>query len=222
LGEFPVSPDKDGTITIGALKGINGHPKHWREIGPMMFREVDGQDRVVFQRDAEGRMSMLSDFPFFVFQRVDPSENRTFNLIVICFSVGVLLLTVLFWPVAALVRWHYGLRNPLDSRRTRLSIAVRVFSICVLASALVLVVITTGLNQPGALNASLDPAFRVMQLFTLIGAAGTLVAIYSAIRTWRDGGWWWTKASSAAIALAFIGFSWFVLSWNFLHPSLRY
>jgi type IV secretory pathway TrbL component len=86
----------------------------------------------------------------------------------------------------------------------------------------VLVIIATNLGKPGALNASLDPAFRLMQLFVLIGVAGTLAAIYYAIRTWKQRGWWWTKLHSLAIALAFIGFSWFVLSWNILHPSLRY
>jgi hypothetical protein len=70
-----------------------------------MFRDVDGQDRVAFQRDAEGRMIMLSEYPFFVFQRVSISENRIVNLFVIGFSLGVLLLTVLLWPVTALVLW---------------------------------------------------------------------------------------------------------------------
>jgi len=229
LGEFAVSPNKDGTITVGAFRSISGQPKHWREIGPMLFRDADGQDRVVFQRDAGGRMIMLSEFPFFVFQRVGIIENRTFNLLVIGFSLGVLILTVLLWPVAALIRWHYGLKNLAlcphlagDPRLRRLSTVVRVISICALASVAVLAIIATGLTKPGALNAGLDPAFRLMQLFALIGVVGTLVAIYAAIRAWRERGWWWTKLLSAAIAVAFLGFAWFVLNWNFLHPSLRY
>jgi CubicO group peptidase (beta-lactamase class C family) len=222
LGEFPISADKDGTITIGAFRSINGLPKHWREIGPMTFRDVDGQDRVAFQRDAEGRMIMLSEYPFFVFQRVSAFENRIVNFFVIGFSLGVLLLTVLLWPVAALVRSHYGLKNLTDPSLRRWSIAVRFLAICALVSVLVLAIITTNLSKPGALNASLDPAFRLMQLFVLIGVAGTLAAIYYAMRTWKARAWWWTKLLSLAIALAFIGFSWFVLSWNILHPSLRY
>jgi CubicO group peptidase (beta-lactamase class C family) len=222
LGEFPISANKDGTITIGAFRSISGQPKHWREIGPMTFRDVDGQDRVTFQRDAEGRMIMLSEYPFFVFQRVGTSENRIVNFFVIGFSLGVLLLTVLLWPVASLVRWHYGLKNLADPHLRQWTIAVRILSICALLSVLVLVIITTNLSKPGALNASLDPAFRLMQLFVLIGVAGTLAAIYYAVRTWKERGWWWTKLLSAAIALAFIGFSWFALSWNMLHPSLRY
>jgi hypothetical protein len=141
---------------------------------------------------------------------------------VIGFSLGVLLLTVLLWPVASLVRWHYGLKNLADPHLRQWTIAVRILSICALLSVLVLVIITTNLSKPGALNASLDPAFRLMQLFVLIGVAGTLAAIYYAVRTWKERGWWWTKLLSAAIALAFIGFSWFALSWNMLHPSLRY
>jgi YD repeat-containing protein len=38
----------------------------------------------------------------------------------------------------------------------------------------------------------------------------------------RANGWWWTKVHAVALALACLGFAWFVLRWHLLNPSLNY
>src|SRR6202008_1691463 len=112
LGEPKVIANADGTITVDALKGPNGQPKKFEEISPFLYREVHGQDHVGFKKDAEGNWQFQLDYPVCIFQKVGLLQNKTFNYLVLGFGLVVVALTVLLWPVAAIVRKHYG--KPLN------------------------------------------------------------------------------------------------------------
>jgi hypothetical protein len=103
IGETKVAANDDGTISVVDLKDLNGEPKKFREIAPLMFREDNGQDRIGFKRDNSGNLVLVIDFPFMVFQKVPVHENSAWNLPLVSVSLAVLLLTVLLWPLAALV-----------------------------------------------------------------------------------------------------------------------
>ncbi|HKY05092.1 MAG TPA: serine hydrolase domain-containing protein, partial [Blastocatellia bacterium] len=70
LGQFTVAPHEEGVIEIAELTGPNGKPKRWRGVAPMTFLEENGQDRLIFKPDQNGRMMMVLPYPFFVGQRV--------------------------------------------------------------------------------------------------------------------------------------------------------
>ena len=63
-GEAKVYENGDGTISVNDLKDLNGEAKKFKEIGPLLFREVKGQDtlaglpRVVTIRSEEIREAM--------------------------------------------------------------------------------------------------------------------------------------------------------------------
>src|SRR5260370_36730239 len=75
-----------------------------------MFRAMHEQDRVGFKRDESGRLVLVMDFPVFVFQRVPWNEDSAWYVPLILCVIGVLLLTLLLWPVGALVRRHYRIK----------------------------------------------------------------------------------------------------------------
>jgi hypothetical protein len=102
VGVPKISTNSDGTISTGD-RDVSGQPKRFREIAPLLFREVNGQARVAFKKDSSGRMIMGMDYPFMVLQQAPWDESDVFNYIVIFGSLGVLVLTVVLWPVGALV-----------------------------------------------------------------------------------------------------------------------
>src|SRR4029077_437012 len=108
LGEPHVVTNSDGTISVDPLKGTNGELKKFEEISPFLYQEVHGQDHVGFKKDSNGRWQFQLDYPFFIFQRVGLLENKHFNMAVLVFGLGVVGLTILLWPIAAIVRKHYG------------------------------------------------------------------------------------------------------------------
>ena len=55
LGQFSVTADHNGLLTIEGLQSPRGGLKQWREIGPLVYREVDGPDVIAFRRRCERR-----------------------------------------------------------------------------------------------------------------------------------------------------------------------
>src|SRR5439155_1060097 len=56
FGEVKVSGHSDGSISVEELKDFNGEPKKLHEIAPLVYRDVNGQDKVAFKRDANGKL----------------------------------------------------------------------------------------------------------------------------------------------------------------------
>ena len=224
LGESKVSSNPDSTISLEDLKDLNGQPKKLEEIGPLMFRAVHDQDRVAFKRDESGRLALVTDFPVFVFQRSPWNENSSFNLPLIVSAMVVLLLTLLLWPVAALIRRHYRQPLNLTPQQRRLRLMVRLaclfdlLFVCGFAGFF-----TMSEKDIGILSPRFNPLLRMIQLVGWVGVLGTLAALYNAFRSWQEQGrWFWSKVGDSLVALACVAFVWFVFTWNMLHWSLRY
>ena len=224
LGESKVFTNSDGTISLEDLKDLNGQPKKLRETGPLMFRAVDNQDRVAFKRDDAGRLVMVTDFPVFVFQRSPWYENSGLNLPLIIGALAVLALTMVLWPVAALVRRHYGRKLILTPQQRRLRIIARLACLLDLIFVIALATFFTMTEKDiGLLSPRFDPVLRIIQIVGWLGIVGTLAVLYSALRSWREPErWWLSKVADTVIAAACVAFVWFVYVWNMLHWSLRY
>ncbi len=216
VGETKVFPNEDGTLSVADLKAPSGEPKKFEEIQPFLYREVHGQDLVGFKKDSSGNWQFQMDYPFFIFQRVGFLECKPFNFGLLIFGLVVVLLTVLVWPVGAMIRKHYGRRlelNP-DQRRQRLMARL----ICILflvvfigwATAISLTDSITALN-------SLPPWIIIFGLLGVVCAIGTIFVVLNAIRSWRTSGRWiWAKLHDVALALACLSLVWFLFTWKLL------
>src|SRR5262249_26681188 len=58
-----VSSDNEGVLQIEGMKNQSGELKRWREIAPLVYREIDGFERIGFRRDASGGVGELLPFP---------------------------------------------------------------------------------------------------------------------------------------------------------------
>lgn len=224
VGEMDVVRNEDGTISAKDLKDMNGEPKKFREISPMMFRDVNHQDRLAFKKDDSGNTVAVIDFPFMVFQKASAWENSAFQLPLIIVSLVVLLLTVLLWPVSALIRRHYGKSLTMSPGQKRLRLLVRLACIAVLFLFVGYgVFFSMALKDISLLSPKGNPFLRLIQVFGWIGVVGAIVAVYGAIRSWQDSTRWiWSRIGDTVIALAFVGAICFVFTWHLLHWSLMY
>ena len=222
--QLKVSANSDGTISVDALKSYSGQPKHLREVGPLLFREVNGSERVAFTRDASGHPVLALDFPVFIFQRVPWYKNSYLNSGIFYGSLGVFGLTLLLWPFAAGIRWHYGRELDLGTPESRLRLWTRI--VCLINLAFLLAWIAYGSmaeKKLSLLSDSFDPWMRVMELLGFIGVLGTAVALYNCIKAWGNPNRWvWSKVGETLIAMACLGLTWFVFQWHMLALSLNY
>src|SRR5215472_9752868 len=117
------------SICIDPLKGSNGELRKFEEVQPFAYRELHGQDEVAFKKDAAGNWQFQVEIPVFIFQRVGLLENKYFNLTILIFGLSVIALTVLLWPVAAILRKHYAHPLELTAAERRQRLLVRLVSI---------------------------------------------------------------------------------------------
>jgi len=224
IGETTVSAAEDGTIEIAALTAPNGKPRRWREVAPMTFREVDGQDILIFKPDQNGQMQMIMSFPFMIFQRVGLWENNRILLPVLGISLLIMLLALVLSPVAWLVRRHYGRKLELTPMERWLRRGVRiVFALNLFFIAALIGLITYATTNIDFFSDRGNTWFHLVQVIGVLGAIGTLVVLFNAIRTWtnkRSG--IWGKFQAAIFVLACLGFLWFTFAGNLLDFSSTY
>ena len=222
LGETKITVNpKDNTISMGA-KGLNQQPERFREIAPMVFRQVDGNAKIAFAPDPSGRRIAYIDYPFMVFQQIsNPLDKQGVNYFILGFSLTVIVLTLLLWPIAAMLRKHYGKPLSLEPSAKRLRLLVRLVCILIAAFVVGLLVLLSKMDSP--LTERSDFALHTLQVLGVLAGFGALIAIYSSLKSWGDGGqWFWYKLWNTFLALSCVGFFWFIYHWHLLNFHLNY
>ena len=225
LGEakFVFDP-KDNTVYLdGFFKKENGQRRHFKEVAPMLFRSVDGPEKIALVKDKSGKRMVYIDYPFMLFQEVDGGLDRQiFNYVVIGFSVGVMVLTILLWPVAAILRKHYGkpLTLTLGDGARRWRRWVRVACFVDIAYLACLTLVLNALEKPGGLGSGSEWKLHLWQAIGVLGGIGALITIIAAIKSWGDEQQWvWYKIWNTLLAVGCVGFFWFLVHWHLLNRS---
>jgi len=222
LGEPHVIANSDGTISVDPRKTPGGQLKKFEEISPFLYREVGGQDKIAFKKDASGNWQFQLDWPFFIFQKVGLSENKHFNLGVLIFGLGIVVLTVLLWPVAALARKHYQKPLNCSDSDARLRLIVRVVCILFIVFAGGWLIAISGADSPNAIN-GLPPWIVLFGILGVLCTLGTIAVIVNALRSLRTPGRWiWTKLHDLLLALACLGLVWFAFTWNLMNFQVHF
>ncbi len=227
VGELTVSADPaDTTIVIDAQSGINGQPKRYREVAPDVFREVGGPAHIAFVTDATGRRTLFVDFPFEVFQQVTTlTDRKNISLAMLGASLALMVLTLVAWPIAAMVRAHLRQQLPLGPEARRLRTLVR----CVCALNVLFAALSVALfyhltfGEPAGPGRDGDLAVHAVQLQGLVAVLATVVVLFAAWRSWRDRQRWvWSSVWTTGLAVACVVFSWWVVRWHLLNFHLNY
>ena len=224
ISQFTVSPAGDGDIEIPQLTGPNGQAKRWQAVGPMTFVERGGQDKLIFKPDQNGTMQMVLPYPFFIGQKMSMLQNGKLLLTVLGISLGLMLLTLILWPVGFFLRRHYGYKLELTGIEKLLRILVRVvFALNLIFIVALFGLVTYGLTHLEIFSDRGNMWFRIIQIVGVLGAAGTLVVLANAAFAWiskrRS---IWGKLQATIMLLACLGVLWFAFAGNLLRFSSTY
>ncbi|MFL6469174.1 MAG: serine hydrolase [Pyrinomonadaceae bacterium] len=224
LGEATVAPTEDGKIIVSAFNESSGVPKKWERIAPMTFRDVNGQDKLLFKPNADGKMRMLLGYPFMTFERVGLGRNAKLMLPALVISLIIMGLTLLLTPVAWIVRRRYGQKLELDGTERWLRRGVWVVFVLNLISVIgMAALLTYGLSHIEMFGEDGKYKFYIFQIIGLIGAVGTLVVVYNAVKAWMSTNYRiWGKIVATVLALACFGFLWFAFASNLFIPRSTY
>ena len=217
--EIKITINDDGTISLPAYRDYSGSPKHLREIAPMLFREVRGQEMIAFLPDRRAVMT----FPAMTLLPLPWHDNQTLGLAVAGGSIGILALTIMLWPVAAATRRHYGQKLGLSPASRRARFWARIACALDLLFLVLLLVVAPDIEEPGDLNHDFDNWMYVVQAVGVLGALGTAAVVYNMLRAWRDEGrWWFARVHETAVLVACAGFIWFCWNWKLFAFNARF
>jgi hypothetical protein len=218
LGEATVSVNEDGTVSVTGLNEANGEPKKWQEIAPTIYRDVNGQDKLVFKPDADGAMQVILPYPFMVYKRIGFFENSKVIMPVLVVSLLIMALTLLLTPVAWLARRHFGQKLDLTPKERWLRWGTWLVFILDLVCLIGLTsLITYALDHIEMLSDGKKIWFQLFQAIGILGAIGTLLVLYNAINAWLSSRYRiWGKLQATILAFACIGFLWFAFVANLL------
>jgi CubicO group peptidase (beta-lactamase class C family) len=224
-GQFRANSDKEGILQIEGMKNQSGELKRWREIAPLIYREADGLERIGFRRDASGAVGEMLPFPaIYEGQRAPWYASKIFVGLVIGGSLLLALLTVLFWPVAVMIRKRY--QRPLFS--TKGDRVLYFFSriVCLAEVLFVLapiLALSQGLEHIVILGDAINPWLQAFHVIGWILMAGIVLLIVAAVRFARlPAQGLWFRAHAILLAIGGIAFGLFAWQYHFLDASLKF
>src|SRR3982750_1106197 len=213
IGQTKVTVGEKGELLIPDIKDLAGQPIKWVEITPFVWQDANGHDllaaKVVDNKVTRFSFGLLG--PFEVYLRADGARNGAWLTPALCVSLAVLLLTVLFWPITAIVRRQYRARLDLSARELRVYRAGKLGALLMLlaisAWAFSIVSMFSDLNKT---TEAFDPVLRFDQIFGFLAFVGGFVLILWNLWTvWRVGNRRWpAKLWSIALALSGVVVLW--------------
>ncbi len=215
-----VSSMEDGTLKITTSPTFP-YPFYWInairwvEVAPLTFREKDGLRTLAFREDEKGRITHMfsGHMPAVAYERLGPMELPAFHLALSVFAAVLFLATVVFWPVAALVRRWYGVT--LESE-TRLPFPARMltWSTCLLFIVFA-IGLTISLSSPEGIYGVME--LKVLLVLPVLAAVLTLGALVYTVVIWRSGkGRTWGRVYYTVITLMCLAVLWQLNYWNLL------
>ncbi|PZR72620.1 MAG: serine hydrolase [Chthoniobacterales bacterium] len=204
LGQIKVVREKD-SISVPAIKGLDGQAKKWKEIAPFVWRNVEGGDRIAAKVE-NGRVLRIGydPYPFMLLEPVSGLLLAGWLLPLWVVSLVVLVLAALAWPLSALIRRHYGTPYGLTGRDARAHRLVRLDALVVLATMLVWLVLLTLMQKSFTwTEPSMDGWIVALRLLSpVVFIAGAAIALWN---TWVVLGSQrrrWAKLWSVVLAIA--------------------
>jgi CubicO group peptidase (beta-lactamase class C family) len=224
--QIKVVADGKGSISVPSVTDLSGEPIKWREISPYVWRDINSNDRLA-AKVVDGKVQRFSFepvSPFMVFDPVPWWKSAGWLLPASLAGLVALLLTVLAWPLSALVRRHYGVQYTLSGLDAKAHRMIRIAALAVLATTLaasgMLVAGLSNLDLFAPANDWIVSLLRVLALIVLpIGAA---ISLWNAWVVLRRRNRWLPKVWAVVLALSCMTLLWVGVAFHLVGFSANY
>ncbi|MGO4262467.1 serine hydrolase domain-containing protein [Lysobacter sp. TAB13] len=215
----------DETVSVSSLRKPDGRVKRWREIGPYLWREVDGDSRLAAKViDNEVIAVSSDDVPAAMWLQPVPAWRSPGWIVPLLYLAAMVhVLALALWPVAALIRHRTQRPLLLDSRERDLRLLTFIgLSGNVLLALLWVWILSRAEVSVRSLDGSLDPLIRIAQLLGLLSIATAVIAALNLRAAWSMPVRRLRRACAVAIAVACIAVVWLVFALKTMQWSLVY
>jgi CubicO group peptidase (beta-lactamase class C family) len=214
-----VADNEDGTISVSNATGPSGVPLRWREIAPFVWREQHGKD-LLAARAENGRVvrfSYGSESPIVVYDRTPWSKSGGWWVPAIIASLVVSLLTVLAWPISALIRRHHGVVYALTGRDARAHRWVRIAAAACLLVFAGWVVLLLAMFSMLELIPKVNGWLALLRILSpLVFVAGAAVGLWNLGVVTRSSRRKWAKFWAVLLAAALLTLLWAAVAFHLI------
>ena len=227
LSQAQVSALPNGDITVDALKDPSGAVKHWREIGPLTYRELNGQSKLRFVANPDGSIKWFTtdDFPpVELFQPMRGLLAHGSFMLLFQIAMAVFVLTLLVWIGGAIARRRFKRKLPFAPRQRALWIASRVGVILQLGVVVGWLGLLTWFSQPLSLfHANFDGRLMLLYVLGVLAILGGIAIILDAAwRIARGPGGWLARIGELVLGLCAIYGIWAIVACGLVNFNLHY
>lgn len=216
LGQARVKSNADGTVEVSPLTNLADAPRKWREVGPLYYRQVDGQAHLKFLADSNGRITSWTtdDFiPVFIFQRVNGLPSLGSLKVMLTVVLSILVLSLLIRLGAWIARRALHASLPLTRAEQWIHLGARVGIIAFIAVLLGWVVLLS--NESSLLSPSLPTMMMVLYLIAVIALIGALCMIAEAVfRVVHGPGGVLVRAGDVLLGLCAVYVIWIIVAFG--------
>jgi CubicO group peptidase (beta-lactamase class C family) len=213
-GEIEMSP---------LLKNLAGAPERWREVGPLSYRQVGGQEHLKFVTDSDGHVEYwISDhlIPAMVFQKAHGLEQSGVFTWMGETCLAVLVLTVAIWIGGAIIRRRFKAPLLVTLQEKRLRLVSRIGVVLMLAVVCAWEALFAVVNT---VSGSISGLLTMVYIVGLLGLAGAVAVFAEAVRrVLRGPGGWLVRSAEVLLGLAAIYGIWVILFFGLASFSYRY
>jgi CubicO group peptidase (beta-lactamase class C family) len=225
LGQVSVGTGPNGELIAPASPGFGGQNRRWVEVEPFVWQDVDSHERLaaVVEDGRVTRFSIDQLAPVLEFERTPAGRDSALLLPLLYASLAVLLLTVLLWPVAAVIRRRSGGTLGLQGVQLLGHRLTRLTAILVLVT-LVGWAVTIMTMAGGALFTSAfdTPLLLLQGLSFLAFGGGLLVLLWTTWLAFRGRRPWPTRILNVATVLSVGVVLWIGISFHLLGFTTQY
>lgn len=208
-----VEATDDGTLLITMPMGLGS--KQWVEVEPLVFREVGGQDTVVFRENSKGRISNVFFSQIPILAGVKLAWYKTpgfhFSLLAICM---ILFLSTLSWPASALSKLLCRSKKEIPGAPW----LVRLIAGGMSAGYIVFLIgMLSIVSDPLEFMFGVPSALNILLILPILSALLTIGALFFAYVGWKNKYWAVCgRVHYTLVVLASLFFLWFLAYWNLL------
>ncbi len=214
--KMTVTPDGRGGITLTGVTDLAGVPLRFVEAEPGLWLSDRGSGHLSVRSGEDGAVEAIGLHPALVLTPMSPWREAVVPMALV--AIAILAITVVAWPVRAIV--GRSLDRPLELRPPdrRLRLISLMIAIGVLAALGLWLVVATQIMSAGAQSQLM---IRVAQVLTVVGVLGVVPAGWRAVRAFRQRTWW-RAALATIVTLGFLAWAYAAAFGGLLTPSIHY
>jgi CubicO group peptidase (beta-lactamase class C family) len=221
-----VDADKDGTLSLSLIRGLNGAAKHYHEVQPFVWVDPDSGWRLAAKL-VDGkvvRFSVDEISPFMVLEPTPWWRSPSWLRLSAAAALAACLLTAVLWPVAAVVRRRYHVTLGLIGREARAHRASRLAAVAISVITIAwATLITLGLTHLTLLGPGLDPWLFLMHALSIIAYVGGAAAlVWAAYIVWAARRPWAARLWTTVLALSGLVLLWTALAYHLMSFRTTY